>query len=103
MGATDSITTLDSELNTEGEAPQPRRRPRDVLFHKLLGYSTPGKIHDAVIRPLFQELYRKIRPYLWFLLGIYLSLVLPILILVGLLIHAHGHIIQLSSAKTLAM
>lgn len=95
---TDSITTLDSEMNTEGEPSRPKR-PRDVLFHKLLGYSTQSKIQDTVIRPLFQELYRKVRPYLWFLLGIYLSLVLPILILVGLLIHAHGHIIQLSTTK----
>lgn len=96
---TSTVTTVDSELNTEGEVTRAARKPRDILFHKLLGYGTQSKLHDTVIRPLFQELTKKIRPYMWLLLGIYLSLVLPILILVVLLVHAHSHIIQLTTMR----
>lgn len=70
--------------------------PRDIFIQKLLK-QTPQHFHDSVIRPLYQEILKRVKPYLWFLAGVYLSLILPILVLVGLLVHAHGYIMHLAT------
>jgi hypothetical protein len=67
-----------------------KKKVKGLVFEKLMNRA-------KFIKPILDEFLKVIRPYVWILLGIYLSLIIPLLILIGLLIHTHIYIIHLSS------
>lgn len=75
----------DSVTNTESKTLQER------IVEKLLR----RKSSDRFLKPFLQELNRISRPYIWLLVGVYLSLILPIGVLMVLLINAHSNILRL--------
>ena len=67
----------------------------DRVLEKLL----KKKSSEKFLKPFLLEFSRMIRPYMWMLVGVYLSLILPIMILMVLLIVAYGHILQLCEGR----
>lgn len=63
----------------------------DRLMEKLLS-------RTKFLRPLLDELMRYARPYMWLLVGLYLSLIVPMIVLMCLLFHVHGYMANHSTA-----
>lgn len=68
----------------------------DRFFEKLMKSRVT---HPKILNPLLEECRKLIRPYLWFILGCYLLLFLPLLILVILLIDSHSRLVHLCYCK----
>ena len=83
-----SVQTLETETNKSTKV-----IARDMLFDKFMGRTS--SIHEKLIRALMKEVNKILRPYLWLVIGIYMSLILPLIVLIILLIHTRGYIIHI--------
>ena len=70
-----SVQTLETETNKSTKV-----IARDMLFEKFMGRTS--SVHEKLIRALMKEVNKILRPYLWLVIGIYLSFILPLIIMI---------------------